>query len=117
MTNKKTLTAIFTWSIEWMQCNPLHENYTNVVTSAGWRCDGNLNGIMGMNYGFCSFLAPIDSFTPYSELTQDQVLEWCYAFGCNKEESETRVQQLIDDQINPPIIQLPMPWNLTTNDI
>jgi len=60
---------------------------------------------------FCS-LPPADpaNFTPYADLTQDQVLGWIWANGVDKDATEAAVQQQIDNQINPPVIQPPLPW-------
>jgi hypothetical protein len=103
--------ATLTWIIEWMQCKPVEGQYTDVVITAGWRLNGAQDTYNATIYGTCSFPAPSDPFTPYSDLTQQQVLNWCYSNGVNQEASETQVQQLIDNQINPPVVQLPLPWS------
>lgn len=61
-------------------------------------------------YGSANFAAPGNPFVPYADLTQDQVLDWCYANGVDKVAVEASIQQQINDQINPPIIQPPLPW-------
>jgi hypothetical protein len=61
-------------------------------------------------YGTCSFPAPEGSFTPYADLTQDMVLGWCWDNGVNKDATEAAVQSLIDNQINPPVVSLKLPW-------
>ena len=58
----------------------------------------------------CSFAPPSGSFTPYEDLTQEQVLDWCYANGVDKNAIEANVTQQINDQINPPVVTLPLPW-------
>jgi hypothetical protein len=103
--------ATFNWIIEWMQCKPREGNYTDVVITAGWRLNGTQDTTAATIYGTCSFTAPSGAFTPYPDLTQQQVLNWCYANGVNQEASENQVQQLIDNQINPPVVQLPLPWS------
>jgi hypothetical protein len=50
------------------------------------------------------------AFTPYSDLTLDQVLGWVWANGVDKDATEAAVQQQIDNQINPPIVAPPLPW-------
>ena len=50
------------------------------------------------------------SFTPYDQLTQEQVLGWCWANGVDKDATEAVVQEAIDSQINPTVIQPPLPW-------
>jgi hypothetical protein len=50
------------------------------------------------------------SFTPYANLTQDQVLGWIWASGVDKDATEAAVEQQIQNQINPPIVTPPLPW-------
>ena len=111
------MSATITWVIEWMQCYPQEDGKTDVVITAGWRCNGaQTSGTPPMNYnatsyGTCGFtLDPSAPFTPYADLTQDQVLGWCWAGGVDKASIEANVQAQIDNQINPPVIQPPLPW-------
>lgn len=110
------MTATITWIIEYMQCKPTEGQYTDVVITAGWRCDGtetaNGKDYAASVYGTASFPQPTegDSFTPYDQLTQQQVLGWCWANGVDQAATEAAVQQQIDNQINPPVIQPPLPW-------
>ena len=110
------MSATITWVIEWMQCKPTEGQYTDVVITAGWRCNGaqtaNNVDYTATNYGTCSFSQPAEggSFTPYAQLTQDQVLGWCWANGVDQTATEASVQSQIDNQINPPVIQPPLPW-------
>ena len=102
-----------TWVIEWMQCKPQEGQYTDVVVTAGWRCNGTDGTYNGTVYSTCSFPQPANpdgNFTPYADLTQDQVLGWCWANGVDQTATEAAVEQQIQDQINPPITQPPLPW-------
>jgi hypothetical protein len=111
------MSATITWVIEYMQCKPTEGSYTDVVITAGWRCNGaeTANGVAYAStvYGSASFPAPEGTFTPYANLTQDQVLGWCWADGVDKDSCEVSVQQAIDVQINPPIVTPPLPWVTT----
>ena len=71
-----------TWIIEWMQCKPTEGSLTDVVITAGWRCNGTDGAYAATVYGTCSFPQPGDPFTPYADLTEQQVLGWCWANGC-----------------------------------
>jgi len=110
------MSATITWVIEWMQCKPTEGQYTDVVITAGWRCNGaqTANGAdyTSTVYGTCSFSQPAEggSFTPYANLTQEQVLGWCWAGGVDKAAIESGIQTQIDGQINPPVVQPPLPW-------
>ena len=108
------MSATITWVIEWMQCKPTEGSLTDVVITAGWRCNGaetaNSVDYTSTVYGSASFPMPEGTFTPYADLTQDQVLGWCWANGVDQTATEAAVQTQIDNQINPPVIQPPLPW-------
>lgn len=101
----------FNWQIEWMQTTPTTANPPECVLTAGWRCTGTDGDYTASVYSTCSFPAPDGGFTPYADLTQDQVLGWCWANGVDKDSAEAAVQTQIDNQINPPTIQPPLPWS------
>jgi hypothetical protein len=104
------MSATITWVIEWMQCKPTEGSLTDVVVTAGWRCNGTQDTYTATNYGSASFPMPEGTFTPYDQLTQDQVLGWCWANGVDQTAIEEGLQVNIDAQINPPIVQPPLPW-------
>jgi len=110
------MSATITWVIEWMNVKPTEGSLTDVVIDAGWRCNGvqpagtPVIEYTGTAYGACSFPMPEGTFTPYDQLTQDQVLGWCWANGVDKAATEAGVQASINNSINPPVVQLPLPW-------
>jgi hypothetical protein len=98
------------WIIERLLVKPTEGTYSDVVITADWRCNGSQDQYSGTCYGSCSFAAPTGSFTPYPDLTQDQVLGWCFANGVDQTAIEANVSAQIADQINPPVIAPPLPW-------
>jgi hypothetical protein len=98
------------WLIERLLVKPAEGSLTDVVITADWRCNGSQESFFGTCYGSCSFAPPTGSFTPYPDLTQDQVLDWCYANGVDKTAIEANVTAQIQNQINPPVVVLPLPW-------
>jgi len=110
------MSATFSWVCEWLQTTPTTANPSEAVLQVGWRVNGtqedNGKTYTATVYSTCS-LPPADpqNFTPYADLTQDQVLGWCYANGVDQASAEAAVQSNIDNQINPPVIQPPLPWN------
>jgi len=114
------------WNISQLNCKPQEDGKTDVVVTAHWQCTGtNPNGKQITNadgelvnipataqvYGTASFtLEQGAGFTPYADLTQDQVLGWCYASGVDKDATEANVAAQLEAQINPPIITPPLPW-------
>ena len=98
------------WLIERLLVKPTEGSLTDVVITADWRCNGTDETYSGTCYGSCSFQPPTGSFTPYEDLTQDQVLQWCYENGVDKTAIEANVTLQIENQINPPVVVLPLPW-------
>ena len=98
------------WLIERLLVKPTEGPNTDVVITADWRCNGSQDNYSGTCYGSCSFQPPSGSFTPYPDLTQEQVLGWCYANGVDKTAIEANVTAQIENQINPPVVSLPLPW-------
>jgi len=98
------------WIIERLLVKPTEGTLTDVVITADWRCNGSQDNYSGTCYGSCSFAPPSGSFTPYEDLTQSQVLDWCFANGVDQSAIEANVTQQIENQINPPIIAPPLPW-------
>ena len=106
------------WLIERLLVKPTEGTLTDVVITADWRCNGTETTgsgdteqtYSGTCYGSCSFAPPSGSFTPYEDLTQEQVLDWCYTNGVDKTAIEANVTSQIENQINPPVVVLPLPW-------
>ena len=107
------------WLIERLLVKPTEGSNTDVVITADWRCNGTETTgsgdteqtYSGTCYGSCSFQPPSGSFTPYEDLTQEQVLGWCYENGVDKNAIEANVTLQIENQINPPVVTLPLPWS------
>ena len=101
----------YTWNISQLNCVPQAPEGADYVVTAHWSCSGTDGTYSGSVYGTCSFpVVQGESFTPYADLTQDQVLGWCWANGVDKDSAEAAVAQQIENQINPPIVSPPLPW-------
>jgi hypothetical protein len=98
------------WIIERLLVKPIEGTLTDVVITADWRCNGTQDQYSGTCYGSASFAPPSGSFTPYDQLTEQQVLDWCYANGVDQSAIEANVTAQIENQINPPVIAPPLPW-------
>lgn len=104
------------WQIEQLWVKPSEGQLTDVVVTAAWRCNGNQSDgdqtYTGTCYGTSSFVAPDPTqFVPYPQLTEQQVLDWVWASGIDKDATEANVQKQIADQINPPVITPALPWS------
>lgn len=101
----------FTWTISQMDTQVSSGSYSDVVVTAHWTCAGVDGDYKAQIYSTCSFALPSEgTFTPYADLTQDQVLGWCWSSGVDKDATEAGVQGQIDYQMNPPVVVLPLPW-------
>ena len=103
----------YTWTIAQLDCYPEHEGKTDVVFTVHWRLDGTDGEYTAGVYGSVGLtLDPEAPFTPYAELTKDQVIGWVKdALGADQvADYEASVAGQIDAQINPPVVTPPLPW-------
>jgi hypothetical protein len=99
-----------TWKIESMIVKPQDGTHTDVVMTANWRCNASSGDFYASNYGSAGFTAPGDSFIPYGNLTESDVLNWCWSNGVDKDAVEANVQRELDALINPPVVNKTLPW-------
>jgi hypothetical protein len=111
------MSATINWRVGTLECYPTYEQNTDVVFTVHWDCVGSetVNNITynGRVYGATGVTYHSGSqFTPYNQLTQDQVIGWVWdSMGTEQKNSyESSVQTQIDNQINPPVVILPLPW-------
>ena len=100
------------WDIVQLDCYPEFDGKTDVVFTAHWRITATEDTYTGSVYGSIGLtLDPEAPYTPYSELTKEQVVGWVKeALG---EETvaahEANVQGQINDQ-KAPKTQSGLPW-------
>ena len=78
------MAAVITWKVEQMNCYPSAEGETDVVFTVYWRCNGEetteTDTYYGTSYGSTNVeYKEGQPFTPYADLTEDQVLNWVWA--------------------------------------
>lgn len=111
--------ANITWEVTQLECKAKEGDYENVVISAHWVCSGfnyDSNGTKyeAYTYGSVGLGEPNpDNFIPYNALTKDEVLNWVWASGVYKDETEQRLVNEINAQIEPNIVTPPLPWENT----
>lgn len=98
------------WKIEQMIVKPVDGAHNDVVITASWRCTAEQDGKTASNYGSSGFAAPGDTFVAYDDLTEQTVLDWCYANGVDKAQVEDNVQRELEALLNPPVVAKPLPW-------
>jgi hypothetical protein len=104
------MTTTYNWSVTAMDAYPHADGQADVVCTVHWTCAGTDGTYNASVYSTCAVPAPTTNFTPYANLTQEQVLGWIWADGVDKAVTEAAVQQQIDSQINPPVVTPPLPW-------
>jgi hypothetical protein len=105
------MSTTFNWTVTAMDCLPLSQGNADVVITVHWSCTG-VNGDYSTNvYGTCGVAYGGGGFTPYEDLTQEEVLTWVWANGVDKDETEANVERQIQNQINPPVVTPPLPWS------
>jgi hypothetical protein len=104
--------ATITWSVTAMDAYPTVGSETDVVFTVHWTCSGVQDTYSASVYSTCSVPTPTGgAFTPYADLTQDQVLSWIWGNGVDQTATEAAVQQQIDLQITPVVVTPPLPWS------
>lgn len=98
------------WSIANMICLPEIDGYTDVVVQVTWKCIGTEGTFTAEQYDINVFSFDPVNFTPYSELTQDQVLSWVW-LTVNQTQIEEVVVAQLNNLANPPVVELPLPWS------
>ena len=102
------------WVISQMDTKPSEDGLTDVVACVHWRRDAketigdkeyfaDVYGAMG-----CSAPDPM-AFTPYADLTFEQVCGWLEA-NLDVAALDAALDNQIEMQVNPPIVVLPLPW-------
>jgi hypothetical protein len=106
------MTTEITWKITVLNCSTTEQNPDTVIV-CHWQCNGTDGTYNASIYSTCSVPTPTGSFTPYADLTQSQVLDWCYANGVDKTATEAAVEAQLQAQINPPVVTPALPWQTT----
>ena len=106
-----------TWSIQWMQTSTQEINgFPEVVLTVGWNLEGSDGTYTSNIYSTASLNPPQEGnadFTPYADLTEEQVLGWVWANGVEQAPAEEAVTAQVAALVNPPVVSPPLPWATT----
>ncbi len=105
------MTTVIKWVVEQLDVKPQEGDLTDVVIVCHWRCNGVDGQYSASVYGTCSFSQPGEPFVPYSNLTEQEILNWCWNSGVDKDATEANIDTQIANQVNPPIVTPPLPWS------
>ena len=94
----------YNWNIE--TCD--HLVSTGFITTAHWRCTAADGDYSSSVYGACGFGEGAPTI-PYADVTQAEVLDWCWANGVDKDEIEANLDTQIEALKNP-VQESGVPW-------
>jgi len=88
-----------TWTIATLE----RELSDGGVIVAHWRATDVDGDYSASSYGTCGFTydASASDFTPYDDLTESQVLGWCWANGVDQDAIEASLAAKIEADKNP----------------
>jgi hypothetical protein len=102
----------YTWTIDRMATMPTPQ--PEFVVNVNWTITGTDGTNTASLMGDCEFSQEGDTFTPYADLTEAQVLGWVQdQLGeTGVENAQANVDGQINSMINPPVTPTaePLPW-------
>lgn len=124
------MSATFNWQVTAMTAYPQYAGETDVVFKVAWSCTAtqSFDGVDYTNSSFGSTSVTYTAgtpYTPYDQLTNDQVIGWVKAAldapvpsgpngqttpGHGVADVEGALQVAINQQMNPPFVNPPLPW-------
>lgn len=108
------MTIVKTWAVAQMDAYPEYEGQSDVVFGIHWTLTASEGVHQAQIYGSYNMTLELGAqFTPYSELTEAQVIAWLFA-GIGSEQAmafEANVEQQLQDVINPSVVAPPLPWS------
>jgi len=98
------MSIVYNWNIS--ETN--YETANGFITTAHWQCTAVDGEYTASIYSTCSW-ADGTPTVPYNQVTQQEVLEWCWDSGVSKEATEAALAQNIALQKNP-VTATGVPW-------
>jgi hypothetical protein len=84
-----------------------------VVVSAEWRCTVPENGWVSSTATFS--IPSGDNFTPYDQLTEEQILAWCWSSSVDRVAVEASISPQTSPSPEP--VTPPLPWEVLLDDV
>jgi hypothetical protein len=96
-------------NITWTITQTNYETANGFITTAHWTATAVDEGYTASIWSTCSW-QPGTPTIPYASVTMQEVLDWCYASGVDKDATEAALAQQIALQKNPVTAQ-GTPWS------
>ena len=100
----------FFWSVYQLDTAPTLDSLVDVVITVHYGRTAVEGEYTAYSYGTMGCATPSETdFTVYDDLTFEQICSWLDA-GLDVASIDAGLQQDIDNQINPPVVKLALPW-------
>jgi len=99
------MTIAYNWNIS--ETN--YETANGFITTAHWQCTAVDGDYTAPIYSTCSWAAGTPTI-PYDQVTEAEVLAWCWASGVDKDATEAALAAQIEAQKNP-VTATGTPWS------
>lgn len=93
------------WTITKLECLKMLDSLSDVVIKVFWTVSQDTEQFDGIT----TLGLPGDSFIPFDQLTQNQVLTWVWN-KVSKEGTESIITTRLSEKANPSTIDPPLPW-------
>jgi len=97
--------------ITWIITQTNYETANGFITTAHWTATQVDEGYTASIWSTCSWADGTPTI-PYANVTMQEVLDWCYASGVDKDATEAALAQQIALQKNP-VTATGTPWSTT----
>jgi hypothetical protein len=105
----------YQWQIVQLDTKPKEGELLDVVICVHWVRTAQDGEINVSSYGTMGCTTPSSTdFTAYPDLTYEQVCSWLDA-GLDVASIDLGLDKQIENIINPPIVVLPLPWQVPIN--
>ena len=99
------MTIAYNWTISTTN----YEVSNGFIQTAHWQCNATDGDYTASIYSTCSW-ADGSPTVPYADVTEAEVLQWCWDSGVSKEATEAALAQNIELQKNP-VTATGTPWS------
>ena len=107
------MTIQYIWGITKIKAYPTVEDKTNVICTVEWKLTITNGEYNKQILGTISIpVVHLEPFTPYDQLTEEQVLGWVHKVMGPEQKSQLEAGILVqlEQMINPPVVTVPLPW-------
>ncbi len=103
--------ATFTWTVLSVDVSTeVLAGHDDIVTVVYWQCAGEQDGYTASLSRNSKIPYDPATYVPYPDLTEPQMLAWVFAADGVQANTEVEIQQMLNAQITPPVVQPPLPW-------